>query len=462
MRRVVPIALLLVCAASCVPRDAGYQDIRRDLRARTRADAGWRHIDGPSVAEKRTRELLSKPLTASAAVQIALYNNQQVQAAFEELGVARAGVVEAFRLPNPTLEGALHFHGGSEPDVDLSVMQSVSHLLFLPVRNAAARAELDAAKLAVVGQVMDLALEVRLRYYRYQAAEQVAELRRTVLLAAKASYDVSRSLHEAGNTTDLDYFNAQALYEEARLATAQAEADVFDEREQLGASMGLWGRDTAWSAAGRLPDPPQREIDTSVIERRALERSLDLELARRRFAAAAKRANLARAEGVLPELKAGVSLERDEGEWGVGPAAELEVPIFYQGQGEVDRARSEMRRSASEHSTLAVRIRAISRAAAARLEHSRARALYFKRVILPLRERIVNETQLQFNAMSAGAFQLLAAKRDQVEAGRAYVEALRDYWIARAELDQLLAGRLVRTTSRPASPAMPAASSGSH
>jgi cobalt-zinc-cadmium efflux system outer membrane protein len=77
--------------------------------------------------------------------------------------------------------------------------------------------------------------------------------------------------------------------------------------------------------------------------------------------------------------------------------------------------------------------------------------VFYREVQLPLREQIVNETQLNFNAMSTGVFQLLQAKRDQIEAGRAYVETLRDYWIARSEADQLLAGRLVRVreTSAP-------------
>jgi outer membrane protein, heavy metal efflux system len=73
---------------------------------------------------------------------------------------------------------------------------------------------------------------------------------------------------------------------------------------------------------------------------------------------------------------------------------------------------------------------------------ARERALYIKTVLLPLRERIVTETQLAYNAMSVGVFQLLESKREQIQAGRAYVEALRGYWAAQAEVDQLLAGRL--------------------
>ena len=78
-----------------------------------------------------------------------------------------------------------------------------------------------------------------------------------------------------------------------------------------------------------------------------------------------------------------------------------------------------------------------------------------KAVLLPARQRILEQTQLQFNAMSVSVFQLLLARRDQVDAARSYVEALRDYWTARAEAEQLRSGRL------PANAGMPAESAAS-
>jgi cobalt-zinc-cadmium efflux system outer membrane protein len=62
--------------------------------------------------------------------------------------------------------------------------------------------------------------------------------------------------------------------------------------------------------------------------------------------------------------------------------------------------------------------------------------------MLPLRRQITEQTQLQFNAMQVGAFQLLQAKRDEVEAGVAYIESLRDYWMARGDLNQITSGRM--------------------
>ena len=68
----------------------------------------------------------------------------------------------------------------------------------------------------------------------------------------------------------------------------------------------------------------------------------------------------------------------------------------------------------------------------------------YRDVLLPMRARILDETLRQYNAMQLGVFQVLAAKRDQVQTGRAYVTALRDYWRTRAVLDTVLAGRLQR------------------
>jgi cobalt-zinc-cadmium efflux system outer membrane protein len=101
-----------------------------------------------------------------------------------------------------------------------------------------------------------------------------------------------------------------------------------------------------------------------------------------------------------------------------------------------------MRQQEQLYAAMGVRVRAAMRAVQGRASTARERAVYLKNVLLPMRERILNDTQLQFNAMNASVFQLLIARRDQIETGRAYVEALREYWLAKADLEQLRAGRI--------------------
>jgi outer membrane protein, heavy metal efflux system len=446
MKPALPILAVLfpTVLAGCVARDAGYEDVRKTVAARTGHDVRWQAIEDGSVASKRTRQLLAAPLTVDSAIQIALLNSAKVQSAFEEIGVARAELVSAISLPNPSVEAALlhHIDDDKPPDLAFRAKLSLSRLLFLPWKGGAANAELDARSVNVAGAVLDVAFVVRHAFYQHQADTQIVELLRSVARGARASYEAAVRIHAAGNMTDLDLANEQALYEQARLDLSQVESNLLVSRERLTALMGLWGRDTGFRIEGRLADPPEAAPDVRSLERKALERSLDLSAARKLFTAAARKRNVARAEGLLPELSAGAEAERDDEEWKVGPVAELELPLFYQGQGEVAAAEAEMRREQQRHRALATAIRAAARASASRLLIARERALYIKTVLLPLRERIVTETQLAYNAMTVGVFQLLESKRAQIQAGRAYVEALRGYWTARAEMDQLLAGRL--------------------
>lgn len=451
-----PRALLLAGAVitcqACVSSDVGYSDVRRLTAGRLSKDVRWYEHEATRNSDDRVRQLLSGPVDADASIQVALLNNQGLQAAFEELGIARSRFVGALRLPNPTVDVALRYplEGSSEPNVDIDALIDITALLFLPLQGGAADAALDAARYSVTGRVLDLAFETRVAFYAYQAAEQTLELRRSIVDALRASFEVAQKLHEAGNVTELSYANERALYEEARVAYTQAEADVRAKREGLNARMGLWGPPGAdWKAVDRLAAPgASAGSNIGQIEAQAIERSLDLQVARKRFAAAARTANFERTRGWVPELRAGISAERElgsSGDWALGPAVTLEVPLFYQGQGETGAALAQMRSEQRRYTDTAIRIRAAARAAAAKLDVAAKNAAYYQDVLLPLRQRIVDETQLQFNAMNVGVFQLLQAKRDQIETARAYVQALREYWTARAEVDQLLAGRLPRT-----------------
>jgi len=433
-------ALSLGLLTGCVSEDAGYQDVRKVVSSRTGHEVRWRHLEGDASSDRAVRAILAQPLTSESAVKVALLNNAELQAGFEELGVARAQLVSALRLPNPVAEGSIRFRKNDSATLDLAVTENLTQLIFLPLRNAAARAELDAAKLSVAGQALDLILQVRTAFYSYLADQQVLDFRATVLKALDASAEVAKSLHAAGNVTDLDFESEQVLANEARVNYAGAKASLAASRERLSALLGLWGTGATFRVDARLGEP-SGELRLSELETKAVEHSLDLTIIAHRLSAAAKRANLARAEGWLPELKGGVTAER-EGNWSYGPLAEVQVPLFYQGQGEVARARAEMRQQRQLLNARTAQIRAAAKTIATKLLAARERAIYIKDVLLPSRERILNATQLQYNAMSVSVFQLLAAKREQVETASSYVEALRDYWTAYAEAEQLRSGRL--------------------
>ena len=74
------------------------------------------------------------------------------------------------------------------------------------------------------------------------------------------------------------------------------------------------------------------------------------------------------------------------------------------------------------------------------VEH--ATAAHLNGVLLPQRQRILKETLLHYNAMQKSNFELLLAKEEEQRAAQEMIEALRDYWIARADLEKAAGGPL--------------------
>ena len=426
---------------ACAPRDAGFGSVQVLVEQRAGLDAQWHYLDGPTDAT--VVEMLAQPVGSEEAVRIALLNNRDLQASFEELGIARASLLEASLPPNIELDFERHKLPGERSEFSFGATIDLSRLIFLSMRRGVASAELDAVRFQTTGTVLGFAQAVRTAYYDYQAAEQLLELDNTVLEAAAASYDIAQRLSEAGNIAALELANERAFYEESRSQIALSEAVVFSRREELNALMGLSGMETHWQLAGRLAEPQEASPDLADLEARSIEQSLDLVELEHRSVGAARRANLARAEGLLPSLRAGVHVGREDDRREFGPLITLELPVFDQGQGRVAFARAEMRQLEQQYRARAVRIRAAVRTARNDLLIAARRVNHYQDVLLPLREQIVDQTQRQYNAMELGVFQLIVARRDQVRTGQEYVLALREYWHARSTLDQILAGRLV-------------------
>jgi outer membrane protein, heavy metal efflux system len=443
--RAVRLAGLFVALAAtgCVSQTAGLDVASGNVRARGEGELRWQSHDDDFDVEKLRREVLAEPLTADAAARLAVLSHPEVQASLDRIGVARGALVSALRLPNPEVELAAKSHGG-RTSYDIAFMIDLTRFFLLPLTQAAASLELDAVALEAAGKALDVAFEARMAFYEVQAARQILELRKTVAYATSQSWGLAQKLREAGNTIELDALNERALYEESRIAVARAEAEELVARERLNAALGLHGSDAvSWTIEQRLEDPPASEPSSDELERRALERSLDLQLVRTRHAAAARRGDAARATAWVPHVEAGIHAERSAAEgWGLGPEVGVGLPLFYQGQGEIGAADAEMLVQQRTNDAVATRVRATARQLTTRLRLVRERAAFYEATLLPLRSRILDETQLQYNAMSIGVFQLLAAKRDQIEVARAYVETLREYWQVRAELEQLARGRL--------------------
>ena len=442
---VMSVAILALGGCATVHKDAEFPALKAEVAHRTGYQIHW-NLGTPEDLEtaEAVTALLDRDLIAEEAVQIALLNNRRLQAIYEDLGVAQAELVQAGLLLNPVFGGSILFpSGGGVNKIELSVAQEFINILMIPLRKKLAEEKRKAVRVRVAAAVLDMALAVKTAFYRLQGAQQELEVLCLSLHAAEASFEMAERLHRAGNITDLQLSGEQASHAQALLDVQAIEAMVLEHRERLNLLMGLWGADTEWKYAPRLPELPDGDPGLEQVETRAVTASLDLELARLEMGISAQRLGLTRATSILPNLEAGVKGEREEGRWSLGPSLALPLPLFDQGMPARSAAEGEFRKRWEDHYALAVEVRSKARNARNRLVLARQRAEYQEKIMVPLYRRITEQTQLMYNAMQVGVFELLAVKRQELEMGRRAVRELGNYWIARAELDQLLSGRPV-------------------
>ena len=441
LRAIAAVALAcLLGACASVPRDAGFADVQRTVEEATRQPVRWdprtpvHPPDDGAVAA-----LLREELSADRAVEIALASNRDVQATLEELGIARAELMAASTIRNPIFHGEIRFPGEPRNPVEFGVTKTLVDLFQYRSRRRVGRAQFEATRVRVGGAIINFATEVRTDYYDLLAARKILARHDTIMKAQEAATDLARRQHESGNISDLDLENEQARYEQVKLEYARAQLDELQARERLIADLGLMRRADI-KLPPEFPPIPDRELTAEGVEAEVAAQRLDLHVAQRELEAAERAFPTARL-GAFDELEITIHHEREpDGTRTTGPELTVPIPIFDRGAAQKAGARALLRQAQQRFAALNVSARSEARAALERLIEARARMTYIREVVVPRRERILNLTQLEYNAMLRGVFQLIEARQNLATAHREEIVASRDYWVARTELDAAMRG----------------------
>lgn len=407
-------------------------------------------------ADTAVRDLLARDLTIDGAVRVALLNNRALRATFEELGLSQAELAASSRLPNPSLSASVrwpHAHGGG-PNTEFGLTAALLDSFLLPLRKRLARDQLAQVQRRVAYEVLTLVAEVKAAAYTVLAQQELQARLVVIARVNEAAADLARRQYDAGNINQLELAQLQAAAQQTQLDLLRTDADIRAARERLSRLLGLAGAQTNWKLAGNLPALPADDALPDDLEARALASRLDLAAARGRVSLAATALGLKRRTRLLPgTVNVGVDTERDPGgERVTGPSLELQLPIFDQGQPEIARLAAALRQAQASADALATDIGSEVRVARDALSAARKAAEFYQQTILPQRRLVLRETLLHYNAMQKSVYELLLAKEQQQSAERLSIEALRDYWLARTELERALGNRLEAPAEPPTAP----------
>lgn len=436
-------ASLMACAA--IPREKAASDVDDLVRNRGLPSAGW-PTDGKAAAdgEAAIQELLSGPLTPERSIQLAFLRNAEIRGAYAELGIAQADVVEASRLANPTF-GYVDLRpsgSGGRSQITRSVSVDFAELLMLPARSKFARAEFDSAQQRIANALLKLANDVQNAWYEYVGAKQVAAMRDAAARAAEAAAEFARRSKDAGNLTPRELALQLAAASEARIASARAAAQAIESRTALASELGVSAREK-WDTPGRLPAPLQADAAAAALVEQALSERFDVAASRRDVELLEEALGITHRWRFLGKVEVGYERESEtDGERLSGPSLSIQVPLFNQGQGAVLRARSQLEFARARLAALELSTRNEVALGLDRLTAAREIAERYRTALVPQREAVVGRSLEEQNYMLIGVFELLQAKREELDAYQEYLEAVRDYWLARVELRRAAGGRL--------------------
>ena len=447
------VALLAGCASTSAK--PAFDDVAQSVKASSGHTVRWNQgTDEDKEAERAIDQLLQRELTADAAVQVALLASPHVRAKLEELAIAQADLVQAGLLENPvfsfgrTAWEAEHI----SPNLFATVEQNFLDIITMPMKKRVAATELEATKLEVGDEILAVAAEVREAFYNAQAAEQVLAMRRIVEDVAKTSAELAQRQYDAGNMSDLVLNTELGLAAQTTLDRKRAEGEAAVARERLNKLMGTWGPRTSWKTSPKLPELPKEEASLERLESVAVSQRLDIGAARRNVQAMQYALSLAKTTRWTGTVNVAVEAGRlrHNKRFSFGPSVALEIPLFDQRQAQIAKLEAYKRQGENELAALAIDVRADVRSATARVLTARGVVEEYGKVIVPLREKVVRFSQEQYDAMLLGVYQLIQAKQSEFDAYREYIEALRDYWIARSDLERAIGGRVeVATRSSP-------------
>ena len=408
------------------------------------------------TAQDRVDQLLRRPLTPDAAVQVALLKNRGLQASFNDLGVSEANFVQASLPPVPTITlGRLS--GPGSLDIERQILVSLLQLATLPARQAIAANRFQAAQYRAAEAVLRLAADARRQYYRTVASNQTVAFLEQALATAESASTLATQLGETGALNKLEQAREHAFYTELGAQLAKARIQQKVEREKLIRQLGLWGRDIDFRLPSSLPQLPRRLEGGATLEARALTKRVDLQMARLDLRALAGQYGLNQATRFVSAFDLALAnnaevtksievsedgtptLKRESNKYR-GLIVEFAIPIYDFGESVIRGARETYFASANRLAQRAVNARSEVREAYLRYRGQYDLTRHYQGSVLPLRKTIQDQALLQYSGMLVDVTQLIIDARARILSNVQAIEARRDFWIAASDLTAAIIG----------------------
>lgn len=437
-------AAILLAGCASVQTDAEWQRTQQFSRDTVGIEAQWVQTEEDDRrVQVAVQRLLKDGMSSDDAVRIALMNNPRLQAAFEDIGIARADIVQAGLFTNPNLSGLLQFpfHGKSKY-VDADGVFLLSDFWQIPLRKKVAAAQRDAALLRVNAEILAIAAEAKKSFHAYAFARSMAPEMQQLKDELRRWEEHLTYREKFGFAGELDLLHAAAAVRDGKVRAARFTRDLRAAEMQLLRATGLIGAHSIeFSIDKENISIPVALPAEGLLIAHALARRPDLQMSRARVVEADRILSLERAL-IFKNVEAGASYSHEpKNENRMGPSLSLQLPIFDQNQAQIAKAEYRKRQAEKELAGRMALVREEIGMSCATLDALRSELLLLRDEALPLRERAAAFAEKYFNAMQISMLPLLEARQQLLETKLRLLETQKEYHAALVELERQIGGR---------------------
>ena len=429
---------LLVSACTSVPKDGGISAVENIYTNRAETAYQLPRIGEPlPMTPEQLQALLVEPVSVETAERISIEANPMVKVNLANVGIAEADYAQVGRMENP----GLSYERFSAEESSASLLFDIGGILLMPLKRRMEARRLEAARYQAAKDVLKHVADTRKAWINAVAEKQQTALVRRAVETAETSNNLTRQMTALGHSNVMDAAQSELVLGGLRSTLIHQQLAELSAREALIRQLGLWGSQAQiLTVPDLLPAIPAQPIDIPAVEREAVKGRLDVQMAKFNLEGMAKNLKLTQLNPFLSAIEFGPVLEKAEGETERGYEIELRLPIFDAGGVKTDKARIVFEQAQAQAESTAIAAASAARQALAIYQRSWEIANHMQTELLPIRQRISEEQLLQYNGMLISVFDLLNDLLSATNMEADYVNAIRDFWLADANLQNTLTG----------------------
>lgn len=379
-----------------------------------------------------------KSVSLEQAINMALQNAPEINKAEALKKSADGARRQATAWANPELSleaenlgGSGSYKGYDSAETTVSVSQLVEIGGKRTARRYIAERDQSLAKLEQAGEALDVMRRVRISFAKAAIAVERLELaRQQSKLSGEIFSGVKRRVEAA----------ADPLYQKNKARIAQASSDISLKKAEK-------DHETSLAILSQLTGKEIEKIDVASIHELTALPALDimepdliisredLEVERSKASYALERANAI----PDPTISAGIRNFREDDENAFVVGLSFPIPVLNQNRGNIQRAGYEIAARDAERQQVIRNARSEIKERQRALSDAYHEAITIRRDIMPEAEAALKDARRGYNSGAFAYLDVLDAQRTLFESKNAYLDALLEYQINRAEVEYMTA-----------------------